>query len=603
MSDISEERALAQKEREEHRTKYLQELENRSQNYKTFLKKQTNGSHTFTKNMEDDGTIRFPYDLEDEEEQFLLHMICAIGQKNGPQLSMVIETKPNSFNEEVDDPQIDLFSMTFCGTKIQPVDSGNFEKTHSSSIKKNTAYYRNVGLTGENTKHNQATPMTFKNLLSPCQIDAIRDHADKGMMPKSWATVVKAGEEEAISIAGVREYYDGDTKNVVYYANSQNNDSKHVTFAKVHDNLIATVNFDSKESLINVVEAQQKAHEILNNLNFKFNFCNTNGDLLTLKKDKTITVRFTFSGLKEALFALKVPIYSIAYRNADEELDAAEAEEEETSETLGLWNRLIENATKAPFDPDHGYLNVKPVMTNRFIDQVIIHKGYFESLCREPNPSKIFDFLIGDNGKKYPLMHQVAIFFSNSISRYAKQTKDQTGHLSVRKVEKTSPCYFKYLKRTKKHGIDALSSVGYELKVVDFFLRIIILAVYGKKVHETNPEEYGQITAYLTRYNEVFVENQGGDPLLSVQEILLLIPTATLKSIIRDFKNGSLKDSAMEDDWMKDNIKNIEETIESFDSSKIHPSSFRDEPHHRTINYVNGLPDVVASASGHTDYL
>ena len=94
--------------------------------------------------MKDDGTVCFPYDLKTENEQFLLHMICAVGQPNGPLLSMIIGTNQESFNEEVDDPQIDLLSMTFCGTEIKPVEPENFQKTHSHSNQKNTAYYRNV---------------------------------------------------------------------------------------------------------------------------------------------------------------------------------------------------------------------------------------------------------------------------------------------------------------------------------------------------------------------------------------------------------------------------------------------------------------------------
>lgn len=567
-------RTEAQLHREKLRGQYLEELTRRSQNYKKFLKEQTRGEHNVTLQMDADGVVKFPYDLKNEKNQFLLHMICAVGQKDGPLLSMIIETDESSFNENVKYPQIDLNTMTFCGTKIMPVASLTQAPTNA---KNETAFHRDVGLCGENTTFPNATPMTFQNLLSPCQIDAIREHADKGMMPKSWVTVVKAGEEGAFSI---KESQHDDDGRSVFYANSQNNESEHVTFAQVHDNLIATVNFISGKSLIDVATAQENAHKILHNLNFKFNFCDVDGKPLTLKKPTinnegtTTPVHFRFSNLKEALFATRVPIYSIAYKKADEELDAEEAEEEETSEALGYWSTLIENATQAPFDTNSGVLKVKPRMTKTLIDQVIHHQGFFESLCDTKNPTQIFDFLIGGDATQYPFMHQVAIFFSNCISMYAIQTKDQTGHLSNREVPNESDCYAKYLNRAKKHGVEPHSSVGYELKVIDFFVRIIILAVYGKKFHIDKPTQYEKITSHLTHYNKVFADNKGVDPLLSVQEILLLIPAATLKSIIRDFKSGILEKSAMKDAWMKDNIQTIEETIESFDSSITHPSSY-----------------------------
>ena len=570
---MDEARKEAQLHREELRGKYLEELTSRSQKYKKFLKEQTNGEHNVTLQMDADGVVKFQYDLKDEGNQFLLHMIFAVGQNNGPLLSMVIETDESSFNEKVKYPQIDLKTMTFCGTKIKPVESSKQAPTNTTN---GNAYYRGFGLCGENTTFQNAIPMTFQNLLSPCQIDAIKEHADKGMMPKSWVTVVKAGEEGAIAIRESHHY----GRNAVFFANSQNNNSNEVTFAQVHDNLIPTVNFISGASLIDVATAQENAHKILHNLNFKFNFCDVDGNPLTLKKTtitnepKTTPVHFKFSNLKEALFATRVPIYSIAYKKADEELDAAEAEEEETSTTLGYWSTLIANATPAPFDTNSGVLAVKTIMTNKLIDQVIHHRGFFESLCGTQNPTQIFDFLIGGDATQYPFMHQVAIFFSNCISMYAEQTKDQNGHLSNRDVPNASPCYAKYLNRAKKHGVEAHSSVGYELKVIDFFVRIIILAVYGKKVHKEKPKEYEEITRHLKHFNEVFANNQGADPLLSVQEILLLIPAATLKSIIRDFKKGILEKSAMKDAWMKDNIQTIEETIESFDSSTTHPSSY-----------------------------
>ena len=186
---------------------------------------------------------------------------------------------------------------------------------------------------------------------------------------------------------------------------------------------------------------------------------------------------------------------------------------------------------------------------------------------------------------------------------YAIQTKDQNGHLSNHEVPNNSPCYAKYLNRAKKHGVEAHSSVGYELKVIDFFVRIIILAVYGKKVHKEKPTEYEDSTRHLTHYNEVFASNQGADPLLSVQEILLLIPAATLKSIIRDFKKGILEESAMKDAWMKDNIQTIKDTIESFDSSKMSPMQNTFNPYYNyTQNGGGTLPE--ASANGHeTEYL
>lgn len=608
LDNMDEARKIAQDAREELRGKYLEELTRRSQKYKKFLKEQTRGEHNVTLQMDADGVVKFPYDLKDEGKQFLLHMICAVGQKDGPLLSMVIETDESSFNEKVKYPQIDLNTMTFCGTKIKPVQSLNQAPINTNG----TAFYRDVGLCGENTTFRNADPMTFQNLLSPCQIDAIKEHADKGMMPKSWVTVVKAGEEGAFSI---KESQHDDDGRSVFFANSQNNKSEHVTFAQVHDNLIATVNFISGESLIDVATAQENAHKILHNLNFKFNFCTVDGKPLTLKKTTinnegtTTPVHFKFSNLKEALFATRVPIYSIAYKKADEELDAAEAEEEETSEALGYWSRLIANATPAPFDTNSGVLKVKALMTKTLIDQVIHHQGFFESLCDTKNPTQIFDFLIGDNGEAYPFMHQVAIFFSNCISMYAIQTKDQTGHLSKHVVPNASPCYAKYLNRTKKHGVEAHSSVGYELKVIDFFVRIIILAVYGKKVHKEKPTEYEDITRHLTLYNEVFAGNKGVDPLLSVQEILLLIPAATLKSIIRDFKRGILEKSAMQDAWMKDNITKIEEKIESFDTSTTQPSSFNT---HKAVtdfasknNFIPAydssaaFPEVAASAAGH----
>lgn len=599
---MDEARKEAQLHREELRGKYLEELTRRSQNYKTFLKEQTNGEHNVILDMDADGVVKFPYDLKDEGNQFLLHMICAVGRNNGPLLSMVIETDKNSFNEEVRFPQIDLKTMTFCGTKIMPVKSLKHSPTNATN---DTAYHRGAGLCGENTTFGNAEPMTFQNLLSPCQIDAIKEHADKGMMPKSWVTVVKAGEEGAFSIK--ESHHDG--RNAVFFANSQNNKPEHVTFAQVHDNLIATVNFISGESLIDVARTQENAHKILHNLNFKFNFCTVDGNPLTLKKTtteekpKTTPVHFKFSNLKEALFATRVPIYSIAYKKADEELDAAEAEEEETSEALGYWSRLIANATPAPFDTNSGVLEVKPIMTKAVIDQVIKNEGFFESLCKTQNPTQIFDFLIGGDATQYPFMHQVAIFFSNCISMYAIQTKDQTGHLSNREVPNASPCYAKYLNRTKKHGVEAHSSVGYELKVIDFFVRIIILAVYGKEVHKEKPKEYEDITRHLKLFNGVFADNQGADPLLSVQEILLLIPAATLKSIIRDFKKGILEKSAMKDAWMKDNIQTIEETIESFDSSKMHPSSLGDDTYTLSkefFNYDSSQDDnFVINAAGH----
>ena len=590
---MDEARKEAQLHREELRGKYLDELTRRSDNYRKFLKDQTNGEHNVTLQMDADGVVKFPYDLKDEGNQFLLHMICAVGQKDGPLLSMVIETDESSFNETVKYPQIDLKTMTFCGTEIMPVES---LKKSPMNTTNGTAFHRDVGLCGENTTFPNAIPMTFQNLLSQSQIDAIHEHADKGMMPKSWVTVVKAGEEGAFSI---REWQPDDDGRSVFFANSQNNKSENVTFAQVHDNLIATVNFINGKSLIDVAMAQENAHKILHNLNFKFNFCTVDGNPLTLKntiinnKPKTTPVQFRFSNLKEALFAKRVPIYSIAYKKADEELDAEEAEEEETSEALGYWSTLIENATPAPFDTNSGVLKVKARMTKTLIDQVIHHQGFFESLCDTKNPTQIFDFLIGDNGKTFPFMHQVAIFFSNCISMYAIQTKDQTGHLSNREVTNESHCYATYLNRTKKHGVEAHSSVGYELKVIDFFVRIIILAVYGKKFHIDKPTEYEKITSHLTHYNEVFAGNKGVDPLLSVQEILLLIPAATLKSIIRDFKKGILEKSAMKDAWMKDNIQTIEETIESFNSSTTHPSSYNT---HKAASKDEFIPEYVSSA-------
>ena len=145
-------------------------------------------------------------------------MICAVGQKDGPLLSMVIETHESSFNEKVKYPQIDLNTMTFCGTKIMPVESLKQARINTNG----TAFHRDVGLCGENTTFRNADPMTFQNLLSPCQIDAIKEHADKGMMPKSWVTVVKAGEEGAFSIK--ESQHDG--INAVFFANSQNNKSE-----------------------------------------------------------------------------------------------------------------------------------------------------------------------------------------------------------------------------------------------------------------------------------------------------------------------------------------------------------------------------------------
>jgi len=604
---MDEARKIAQAAREELRGKYLEELTRRSNNYRKFLKEQTNGEHNVTLQMDADGVVKFPYDLKNEKNQFLLHMICAVGQKDGPLLSMVIETDESSFNEKVKYPQIDLKTMTFCGTEIMPVES---LKKSPMNTTNGTAFHRDVGLCGENTTFPNAIPMTFQNLLSQSQIDAIHEHADKGMMPKSWVTVVKAGDEGAFSIR--ESQHDG--RNAVFYANSQNNKSEHVTFAQVHDNLIATVNFINGKSLIDVAEAQENAHKILNNLNFKFNFCTVDGNPLTLQKTiinnkpKTTPVQFSFSNLKEALFAKRVPIYSIAYKKADEELDEEEAEEKETSEALGYWSRLIANATQAPFDTNSGVLKVKAFMTKALIDQVIHHQGFFESLCDTNNPTQIFDFLIGDNGKTFPFMHQVAIFFSNCISMYAIQTEDQTGHLSNRKVPNASPCYAKYLNRTKKHGVEPHSSVGYELKVIDFFVRIIILAVYGKKVHIDKPTEYAEITDHLKRFNEVFADNQEADPLLSVQEILLLIPAATLKSIIKDFRKGILEKSAMKDAWMNDNIKNIEETIESFDSSKMHPSSLKNDSMEFMNNASSSNGNFISVADGHaygrdTEYL
>ena len=599
--DIDRERKDASDARDELKDKYLKELERRSKNYKRFLASRTDGEHDVTLQMDADGVVKFPYDLKNEENQFLLHMICAVGQKNGPLLSIVIDTNKDTFNEEVKYPQIDLNTMTFCGTKIEPVISS--KKSPNDTTPKGPKYHRDVGVCVENTTIGNAIPMTFQNLLSPCQIKAIHEHADKGMMPKSWVTVVKAGNEGVFSIKE-SQHYDG---YAVFFANSQNNISENVTFAKVHDNLIPTVNFISEKSLIDVADAQEIAHKILNNLNFKFNFCTVDGNPLTLIKlttknePKTTPVHFKFSNLKEALFATRVPIYSIAYKKADKELDAEEAEEEETSTTLGYWSRLIANATPAPFDTNSGVLKVKPIMTKALIDQVIHHQGFFESLCDTKNPTQIFDFLIGDNGETYPFMHQVAIFFSNCISMYAEQTEDQNGHLSNRNVPNASPCYAKYLNRAKKHDVEAHSSVGYELKVIDFFVRIIILAVYGKKVHKEKPKEYEEITRHLKHFNEVFADNRGADPLLSVQEILLLIPAATLKSIIRDFKKRILEKSAMQDVWMKDNIQTIQEkipkTIQAFDSSTTHPSSFN--KHKAAMNFTsknNFIPEFDASA-------
>ena len=597
MSD--DERKDASDAREKARLEYLLELTRRSENYKKFLKEQTNGEHDVTLQMDADGVVKFPYDLKNEENQFLLHMICAVGQKNGPLLSIVIETDKDTFNEEVKYPQIDLNTMTFCGTKIEPVVSSKQPRNHTT---KGPEYHRDVGVCVENTPINSAIPMTFQNLLSEYQIKAIHEHADKGMMPKSWVTVVKAGDQGVFSIKESQR----DDGRTVFFANSQHNNSNEVTFAQVHDNLIATVNFINGKSLIDVAEAQENAHKILNNLNFKFNFCTVDGNPLTLQKTttknelKTTPVRFRFSNLKEALFATRVPIYSIAYKKADEELDAAEAEEEETSTTLGYWSKLIANATQAPFDTNSGVLEVKTIMTKALIDQVIHHQGFFESLCDTNNPTQIFDFLIGDNGKTYPFMHQVARFFSNCISMYAIQTKDQTGHLSNRDVPNASPCYAKYLNRAKKHGVDAHSSVGYELKVIDFFVRIIILAVYGKKVHIEKPKEYKEIADHLKRFNDVFAGNQEADPLLSVQEILLLIPAATLKSIIRDFKKGILEKSAMEDAWMQNNIQTIEEKIQAFDSSTTHPSSFNTSKASMEFSRKDEfIPEVTTSAGGH----
>lgn len=601
----------AMKKRQLYREFYKKELQNLSMKYLEFLKGlAADGCHEFTKPMNKDGVVTFGYNLEQSDENtsdlFILHMLYAVGIPNGPELDMVIEANEGSFLDEqsknVNYPEININDITFCGHKVKPKIPANSSLTHDHDNKR--ASYRGVGILNNDTNNKDPIPMTFNELLTPCQREAIKDHGKKGMMPTPWSSLLKVTnpeepDKEVLTINEMSKVSIG--QSLVFYANSHANDNKNVTFARVQDLKIPTVNFASEEILFDVVQTQENAHKILHNLKFKFDFFNRD-DNKPLKPQKDIFVKFTFTNLNPKLSAPEttVPIYSIAYKNEDETVKELEAEEEETSEAIGIWASLIRNAQTTKLDDD-GHIKVKPLMTNARIDHVLKYNGFFESLCKQPNPTEIFDFLIGDGGKNFPLMHQIAIFFSNSITYYANQTKQQDGHLSTREIEERSTCYSKYVKQAKKRDQKPLSSVAYELKVVDFFLRVIILAVYGGNVPLNQPDDYTKIAKQFETYNTHEIKKKL-DPLMSINELLQIIDMKNKDKVVKNFKNNTYEESAMTDPWMSENIEKIEEKIASSKQPVVE----------KAPNFKNFKPSTysapkvfsgaaAASAGGHTN--
>lgn len=609
--DILEE---AMKKRQLYREFYKEELQNLSMKYLEFLKGLPDGCHEFTKPMNKDGVVTFEYDLvhgdDNKEDLFILHMLYAVGIPNGPELNMVIEAKEGSFLDEqsknVNYPEININDITFCGHKVKPKIPTNSLLTHDHENKR--ASYRGAGILNNDTSNKDAIPMTFNELLTPCQREAIKDHGKKGMMPTPWSSLLKVQnpdepDKEVLTINEMSKVSIG--QSLVFYANSHANDNNNVTFAGVQNLKIPTVNFASEEILFDVVQTQEKAHKILHNLKFKFDFYNRD-DNKPLKPQKDITVKFTFTNLNPKLSAPEttVPIYSIAYKNEDETVKELEAEEEETSEAIGIWTSLIRNAQTTKLD-DEGHIKVKPLMTNARIDHVLKYNGFFESLCKQPNPTEIFDFLIGDGGKSFPLMHQIAIFFSNSITYYANQTKQQDGHLSTREIEEPSTCYSKYVKQANKRDQKPLSSVAYELKVVDFFLRVIILAVYGKNVHLNQPNDYTKIAKQFELYNTHEIK-KNLDPLMSINELLQIIDIDNKGKVVKNFKNNTYEESAMTDPWMSNNIAKIEEKIASSKQPVVEKAPNFKDYKRSTYFQEKAAPkvfsgDAVSSAAGHTN--